>query len=230
MPDAQEFAEFKQELWNVVSAMQNTIRRSHPRVTRPGCQHDEEAKLLKLLPGNTGTYIDIGAGEPIECSNTWPFYQKGWRGLLIECLSTMWPALLRQRPGDYLCPLAASDIASWARLQVAHTCSSLRSDWDIQDQATLVVETDTITNILSRYPEHITHECKLLSIDVEGNEKKVLAGAPWDVLKPQVIIIEAYKYHRDKPNEDLSREWEHLLLPTYKLVHRNQLNHIYART
>jgi hypothetical protein len=37
------------------------------------------------LPGITrGTYVDVGANDPVEYSNTYAFYKKGWQGLLVE--------------------------------------------------------------------------------------------------------------------------------------------------
>ena len=59
------------------------LGRSYPNVSRRGSQCEEDEILREFLPGG-GTYVDIGAGEPVQCSNTWAFYERGWRGLLVE--------------------------------------------------------------------------------------------------------------------------------------------------
>ena len=46
------------------------------------------------------TYLDIGAAEPILNSNTYLFYRKGCRGVLIEPNPTLCKALVSVRPGD----------------------------------------------------------------------------------------------------------------------------------
>ena len=35
-------------------------------------------------PEYIGNYVDIGCGRPISANNTFLFYKKGWRGLLID--------------------------------------------------------------------------------------------------------------------------------------------------
>ena len=221
----ENFAQFKQQLWMVVSSMERTLRRSHPRVSVAGSQFGEDKIFSNLLPEPNGYYIDIGAGSPIDCSNTWNLYQRGWRGLLIECLPSAWHGLLRQRPGDYLCPLAVSSEPGFARLRVADSVSSLQPDWPIEDTAEIIVECDTIMNVLQHYPT-IRDKCEFMSIDVEGAEGAVLGNIDWDILHPKVIVVEAFKY---KTNQDMSKEWNHLLKPRYKLHKENKLNQIYLR-
>ena len=223
-----EHADFKHQLWLLLQAMDRRMRRSHPHVGKPGTQFNESKVLAELLPENPGYYVDVGAAEPVECSNTWEFYQRGWRGLLIECLPSAWNALLRHRPGDFLYPVAASDRAGFAQLRVAHTVSSIQPDWDIQEMGSMVVETATLSSILDKFPV-VRDNCGLLSIDVEGSEGLVLKGIDWERFKPKVIIIEAYRYRGDETTvEDMSADWE-CFLADYKLHTRNQLNKIYVR-
>jgi FkbM family methyltransferase len=237
--DSDRLQEFKHHSNLLLNAMGRLLRHSHPTVGREGSQGDEDAVLAELLPQPTGSYIDVGAGDPIECSNTWKFYERGWRGLLVECLPSAWHALLRHRPGDFLCPLAASDKAGFARLRVANSVSSIRSDWDMDEQAELVVETDTLMNILGPFPQ-IRENCSLLSIDVEGAESQVLKGIDFEAFKPRVIVIEKYRYHPDDvakeawhaanpgKTDDLSPDWAGLL-DLYQRHWESDLNNIYVR-
>ena len=58
-----------QELVGMARAM---LTRTYPAVSCRGSQSGEDDILEELLPGD-GVYIDIGAGEPKQCSNTWLF-------------------------------------------------------------------------------------------------------------------------------------------------------------
>ena len=46
------------------------------------------------------TYLDIGAYDPISINNTYYFYRKGFRGVLVEPNATMCEELRRVRPED----------------------------------------------------------------------------------------------------------------------------------
>jgi len=231
MIDSTKFHEFQYELRLLIGAMERTIQRTYPPVTVPGSQYGEDKILAGLLPEAAGFYVDVGASHPVECSNTKLFYDRGWRGLLVECLPSAWHSLLRQRPGDFLSPLAAMDAPGFARLRVSGSVSSTRIDWDIAEQAELIVECDTLASILAPFPE-IREKCSLLSLDVEGAEAQALRGIDWSAFHPKVIVIEAAKYHGDPKavKEDLSGEWSALLVAQgYRRHWKNELNQIWKR-
>lgn len=46
--------------------------------------NEEEEVLARLLPGETGTCVDIGAGDGIIWSNSRHFVERGWNCLLID--------------------------------------------------------------------------------------------------------------------------------------------------
>jgi len=48
-------------------------------------QYGEDALVFSALkPSRRGFYVDVGAYDPLEGSNTYKLYQRGWRGLTIE--------------------------------------------------------------------------------------------------------------------------------------------------
>lgn len=191
-----------------------------------------EMNLIRpLLPPDPATYVDIGAGDPESCSNTWGLYQDGWHGLLIEPLPTFWYGLLRHRPRDRTLPIAVGNYTGPGRLRACGPCSSMRPDWAIQEQAELLVEVDTLANILADYPE-IRDRCQLCSIDVEGMERQVLEGIDWDTFRPTVFVVEYLSFvpaGLDEKGVDLSHEWEPLLLAQgYRRAGKTPLNYIYT--
>ena len=205
------------------------LRRAYPHVGRAGSQFAEDEILAKLLPAPSGFYVDVGAGEPVECSNTWQFYRRGWRGVLVEPLPQFWYAIMRQRPGDWLRPVAAYSKAGLATLRIAGTVSSMRPDWDIAAQTELSVETDTLTNILAAHPD-VMKDCSLMSLDVEGAEAEVLAGIDWSRFRPRVIIVEFRLYDPAKPGRDVTETFEPLLTRVgYRFHAQTELNKVYTR-
>lgn len=202
-----------------------TIQRTFPKPNVEGSQYGEFDTLRKLLPFEGGIYVDVGASHPRDCSNTWEFYRLGWRGLLIEPLSDCWPALLMERPEDYLFPGAASDANGYATLYRNRSVSSLDPDWWPEKAAGMPVVTERLEDILKRYPSVDWGKTDLLSIDVEGHEGAVLRGINWSTFKPKAVIIEWCRHS----GEDLSGAWRGILEEQgYKKVGANCLNMVFA--
>lgn len=217
------------QLDKILRDVERVVQRTFPRVTKPGAQYGEDDILAELLPEESGIYIDVGAGEPVECSNTWQFYKRGWRGLLIEPLPQFWGSILRQRPRDSLCPMGCLDYAGFAKLRVCGTVSSIRPDWDIAAQSEMTIEVDSLAGILKSYPE--MRAASLLSIDVEGSEQQVLEGIDWATFAPRVVIIEFRRYDSDKLGRDETGRWEDVLTRNGYSVHghASDLNKVYIR-
>jgi len=64
------------------------------------CGEDDHYHKYIDLDKIDGKYIDIGAGYPIEISNTFMLYEKGWSGLCIEPCKLYHPGWPVNRPRD----------------------------------------------------------------------------------------------------------------------------------
>jgi FkbM family methyltransferase len=202
----------------------------------------DELQQAQLLPG-LGYYLDVGAGWPLEGSNTYFLYQRGWRGLLVEPLSDTWWSTLRYRPGDWLYPIAASNRTGNAVLRVCEHCSSLEPDWPIQETRSPLIEVAPLSFILNEFPT-IRDGCHLCSIDVEGHEKQVLEGIDFQTFRPLVFIVEALKFSPAlgydaggapilPVREELWPQWEPILLEAgYRFYKKTTtgLNRFYLRS
>lgn len=212
----------------LLGQVEKCMTRTYPNVTCEGSQCEEDEILKDLLPGD-GVYVDIGAGEPVQCSNTWAFYQRGWRGLLVEPLFWFWPALLHQRPGDLLYDSAVRNYTGFAALRVQGTVSSVLPSWNISEQADLLVPCETAAEVLERFPA-IRRDCRFCSIDVEGVEREVLETIDWGTFRPEVFCVEYRTYHPETPGKDVSGQWAGILEGHgYKEVFRTTLNTIFQR-
>lgn len=209
-------------------SIRHSVEVFDPRCGAPGTQDGEDAILAELLPATVGSYLDIGASEPRECSNTWALYQRGWRGLLVEPRPWAVPALCLQRPGDAVAPLAVMDYDGLVLLRLASSCSSAIPTWNIQEWGKLLVPCVTLSTLLERYPQ--AARADYVSVDVEGAERFVLAGWPWATFRPRVVSVEHVEYNPTAVGADVSGEWAHLLTDAgYREYKRTKFNIIYTR-
>jgi len=202
--------------------------RSYDRPQVAGSQAGEDAILANLLPEANGVYVDIGAGDPISCSNTWTLWQRGWRGLLIEPRKDALYKLCLQRHGDYVYPVGAGAQNGWSMLRLSGCVSSFEADANIQELAQSFCPVETVASILAKFPG-IAEKCLFCSLDVEGHEREVLQGIDWSTFKPRVFCVEYAVFGMSAPNNDSTEKWEPLLLAQgYKLRESTGLNKIYS--
>lgn len=202
------------------------MTRMYPKVDVSGSQHKEDMILEQLLPEDFGLYVDCGAHAHEDCSNTYRFWKKGWRGLLVEPLPSAWPNLLANRTRDFLCPYAASNEEGFASLRVCRGMSSLQADWPIEATEVISVRTMPLRDILKLWNGCDWTKTKLLSIDCEGHERQVLEGVDWSTFRPEVICIE----HISPTGTDLSVEWRSILESNGYINHWSSvLNQIWRR-
>jgi FkbM family methyltransferase len=205
------------------------IRDTIAQVTKLGSQEDEQGYIWNLVGNKAGTYVDVGASHAWECSNTSHLYQRGWRGLLIEPNPYCWYGLLRDRPGDMLCPYAVSSTEGMAALRLSHSVSSIEETWPISETGRLMVEAKPLSKILEPYQD-IRDRCLVCSIDVEGHEEHVLRGIDWETFSPDVFVIEYRLYNADEFGPDISENWSFILQDNgYMLWHKTNLNHIWKK-
>jgi FkbM family methyltransferase len=215
-------------VWELAGNLRTFIRHMYPPCTHPGGQDGETEIIDGLLQGG-GMYVDVGANHPQNLSNTWGLYQRGWRGLLIDPLPWSIPALAKHRPGDFVYPVAAMDHNGMVQLRMAGPLSSIRPEWNIDEQGRLLVECETMETILSHFPA-VRDACRLCSIDVEGSEREVLLGINWTTFHPEVLCIEYRDYDPYKLGADLSDQWDNIVVAQgYREVQRTKFNIIYQR-
>ena len=64
-------------------------------------QNFEDVVLDRVFKNvRQGSYIDVGAYDPVEDSVTKTFYDRGWSGINVEPVKTLYQKLVHQRPRD----------------------------------------------------------------------------------------------------------------------------------
>ena len=161
-------------------------------------QNLEDYHLSLAFAGQaTGAYIDIGAGHPIADNVSFWFYERGWRGIVVEPqskLATLYPLL---RPRDVLVEGLVGRESVEADFYVVdrlHGLSTTKTEV-AQASQTLGVRYQTVrkpmTTLAKLCETYDLGTIDFLKIDVEGAERDVLLSGDWERFRPKVVVAEA---------------------------------------
>lgn len=148
------------------------------------------------IPYQDMGYIELGVMDPVSASNTYYFYKRGARGILVEAN----PRLIEKIEGvrerdEVLCkavfaedvdsvPFYVSDDIGLSSVMEKHI-----EGWE--DHA-IVEQLEVPTIHINRVFEMLEKEqdCDLLSIDIEGYDLYALQTLDWEKHRPKIIIVE----------------------------------------
>ncbi len=197
-------------------------------------QNCEDVLLNRLFPADhRGFYVDVGASHPTTGSVTAHFYDQGWRGINIEP-SCSFEHLVHARPRDVNLQLAISDqpgSATFHEFPEAPGLSSFSSE--LADVAVAKFGFRCVRRPVAKATlaqvcrEHVKGQIDFMTIDVEGHEREVLAGADFRQFRPRVVVVEATRPHG---GESLHECWESSLVSAdYLFAFFDGLNRYYVR-
>lgn len=147
-------------------------------------------------------YVDIGACDPVEFSNTWMFYQMGGQGLLVEPNPDLTELLSKKRNRDTVISAAAFSGETQNTIKLSRTNNKLISSSNkiflnqfIHEKKGAIKVVDEITvpvlDINPSIREMVQDkDFGVLSIDVEGNDFGVLEHIDLKKNRPWFIILE----------------------------------------
>jgi FkbM family methyltransferase len=142
---------------------------------------------------SNGYFVDVGANEPEEGSQTWHLEKRGWRGILVEPQPPL-AQILKERRSAAVFACACSSPQNAGKMlpfQVAGIFSSLNLDFfvaDMRKSEIIEVPVRTLDDILEEANAPVPID--LLAIDVESHEVDVLNGLTLTRWQPRLIVIE----------------------------------------
>jgi FkbM family methyltransferase len=196
-------------------------------------QNCEDVVLWRALKDvERGFYVDCGAYHPTRHSVTCAFYERGWRGINVEPVSSLLDNFIAQRPRDINLATALSD-GSQGTAEFYEIAGSGLSTLDpvvARHHARVgfgarktKVRTTTLSEVLEEFAPSEIH---FIKIDVEGAERLVLSGMNFTRFRPWIVVVEAT---RPLTQEISASTWEYLLLDAgYAYAYFDGLNRFYV--
>ena len=199
-------------------------------------QNHEDVVLARALRPDerSGTWIDVGASDPVIDSVTEAFSERGWRGINVEPLQPEFERLVLSRPNDVNLHAAVGATSGTAKLfqgPLENRGSStmvpeIAEHYRQLGQEFVAIEVPVLT-LAEIVEQHVTAPVDFLKIDVEGFEREVLAGADWSTFRPRVVMLEATFPNSTEPSHEA---WEPMLESLgYRFALFDGLNRFYGR-
>jgi FkbM family methyltransferase len=150
----------------------------------------------------TGFYVEVGAADPIRFSNTYRFYKKGWRGVLVEPNTTRIEKLKTCRPQDKIFNLGISDTVGNLNFYIFNpanvsTFSDKGRDINISNnyalESTVKVTVISLGELFNETKSMHNNSIDFITVDTEGNDMPVLKSNKWDVYRPKYVMVECIK-------------------------------------
>lgn len=144
-------------------------------------------QLLRRRP--LGTIIEVGAHE--GDSTLVGFAEAGWRVHAFEpdpLNRERLESKVRTRPNVTVVPAAVSDTAGTLPLYRSPDSSGISSLTPFTEAHTTAGSVEVVT--LRNYLRDVDDRIAFLKVDVEGHEKFVLDGYPWESHRPDAVLLE----------------------------------------
>ena len=212
--------------------MQNMVKAMFPR--KFFGMDREDLFVSRYFPELSGTYVDIGSGNPIIFSNTYYFYRLGWKGITVDPLYQNYILHKIIRPRDTQIKALVGNGENGESNKFYEFIPSELSTGNM-NYAKSVLESDAgqlvrISNPKSTKLCDIVGELSqtvpcFLSIDVEAQDLEVLMSNDFSKFRPRVIIIEDMGFNLNLSNSKIK---ELLNQENYTLKHWLGTSSIYV--
>lgn len=183
-----------------------------------------------------GTFLEIGADDGIDKSNTKFFEELGWNGMCIEASPTRFKLLKQNRVcicenyavSDKIDVVKFMDIAGWGK-----GLSGIIDKYDVKHKQRIeseikhpknkgrkivTVKTELLTNLLDK---HNINKIDFCTVDTEGGEFDILKTIDFNKYDIDIIIVEN-NYNDNKVNALLVQNG-------YKKIHKLTIDDVYIK-
>lgn len=176
-----------------------------------------------------GVFVDVGAGHPVYCSNTYFFEKNGWQGICIDADINQVEFLKKERSNVEWAAISSQEgEISFLQAFLPELSTTIRDESyqliKIPFKETVQVPSFQLETILEKYNIGLID---ILDIDVEGTELEIWNTFDYEKHKPKVVIIEYFGLGLADNSEEIKYFFSKL---PYQLVHTTCSNFIFVNS
>jgi FkbM family methyltransferase len=156
-------------------------------------------KMLERYNVTNITFLDIGANDPINGSNTYNFYLRGYRGVLVEPNADLCRKIRSVRPQDKILNLgiANGNAASADYYMFGEAANGMNTfskedaeSYEKQGYPVQKVVQLPLKDVNEVIAENFQGSPTIVSIDVEGLDEMILKRLDFSKYEPLLICVE----------------------------------------
>jgi FkbM family methyltransferase len=193
--------------------------------------------FYKALKIKKPTYLDIGAYDPYEDSNTAIFYKNGSKGINVEPSSERYKKIAEKRKRDINLNLGVSNKEGFADFYIVSSekmstlvkpkAKKLFVSHKMNIKKSVRIKVTTINKIIEEYCKGICPD--LLSLDAEGMDLAILRSINWKRYSPTVICTETASYSTNGNEKKDARLISYLESKGYMVYADTRINTIFIK-
>ena len=196
--------------------------------------NEEDIFIDKYFKKNTGFFVDVGAYHPLELSNTYLLYKRGWNGINIDISSLSVDYFNYIRPDDININIAVAEKKSIKTIFYQKKKSPLNTlNFKLASKHFSLkfkkkkIKSDTLTSIIDK-TKFKGIKINFLNIDAEGGDFEVLKSLNFKKYKPKLICVEIVdSFNSSKKAIKKNIIYKFLNQKKYKLVWSGHFSHIF---
>jgi len=185
-----------------------------------------------------GTFVEIGAYDGYEWSNTYGLMTLGWNGIEVEANPDIFPRLVNNcKPypniisfniavgKDSICNLYSNGAISTTSKEQSNIYRNC--DWFHGNEKIIQVPMVTLDHILES--NGIKSGFEVLVVDTEGTEFEVLESFSINKWQPKMVIVEAHELHPTKGFNRYAKQInKYFEMSGYDKIYCDIINNIYV--
>lgn len=191
------------------------------------------------------SYLDIGANEPRFISNTFLFYKRGSRGVLVEPNPHLYNKLKRVRPKDeiinagigfekeseadfYMFPNYANGLGTFSEKDAKHwEMIGMKGIGKIPVEKVIKLKLIPVNTVLEKY--FSAARPYFISLDVEGLDLQILQSIDFTRFSPEVFCVETLGYDEHQKGFKLTDIIDFMASVNYSVYADTHVNTIFTR-
>lgn len=233
----------KSRLSASVGALRKNVRRviskeAAGRLSYAQCGEDMIVDFLFMWIGRRDiSYLDIGAHHPTWLSNTYHFYRKGNRGVLIEPDEDLCRGLREKRPEDNVLNLAVGVSGDDKISMYVMTSRTLNTLDRAQAEALQASGRERIEDVRNVRRQGINEilagyfgggKPNFVSLDIEGLDFDILQAWDFDRFRPEIFCVETLTYSQSNTERKLTEIIDLMISKRYRIYADTYVNTIFV--